>query len=385
VSETLWNMRGRVRDLKPNIPESVANGLINKRIRNVCEKRNWADLLRLGTISIPPVYNTGLVSNTRGSLQVTGAGTLWPTNDAVNTTLVNPITDIGYNEDIEVASMTGLQAGQFVVIGIEDPGTSEVVALTHTCLNDSTVTAKVQKTHDAGSSVVASSLAGLQIRIQNYVFTVQAVLSDSTLLLDRPWGDATTAGQSYIIYLAYATVTPDTKRMLYAFDPTQGNPLDVTRTSEWLSVMDPQRLSTGDPLALVMMPPNTGGVQQWEIWPYQTSGRMLNVVTYERWPKLKANEDISPWFINEEIFIAGAVADAYRTPVIQSNGKTDPFFQPGVADNYEQQYKELVEDAEQRDEGRYMQSLKNWIDQANALQYPGANFERSHPGWPQGE
>lgn len=380
MAEALWDLRGRVRDLKANCPSSVADGFINRRVRNICEKRSWTDLLRLGTIAIPNAYRTGTVTLTQGSNVITGNGTTWLVNDKVNTALTSPIVDLGYNQDITPADMTGIAVGQFVIIENETPFNREIVPVTH--VGPDRFTAYVRKKHDAGVTVISSSLAGLQLNVNDYVWTVQGVLSPTSLQIDQRWSGVAAVSLAYQIALQYAQVTPVTKRLLYAWDPVQGATIGVKRVMETLNMADPQRSSTGDPQELVAMPPNAAGVMQFEVWPVQTTPRLLNVVSSERWPTLRYDTDLSPWFLNPEIFIAGACADALRTRVIPREGRTDPFYSLEDAAYWEAECSKLTEEAEQADSGRYMRDLQSYEEQCASLSRT-YNWGRNHAvaGW----
>ena len=92
---SLFDLRGQIRDQKPNAPPSVADYLINASIRRSLNKWRWSDLLRIGAIRIPDAYSTGTIDLTQGSPDVTGVATDWPVNDLVNTTLTADTNDLG--------------------------------------------------------------------------------------------------------------------------------------------------------------------------------------------------------------------------------------------------------------------------------------------------
>src|SRR5687767_6927322 len=119
AAETLWYLRGRVAEIKPNASSEGINGWLNRRIRNVIDTRTWADLLKIGVINVPAQYTTGTVTLTAGSRLVAGVGTSWPTNDAVNTIADEPIRKSPGYVEIKPASMTGIEQGQFLLIDVE--------------------------------------------------------------------------------------------------------------------------------------------------------------------------------------------------------------------------------------------------------------------------
>ncbi len=375
-------MRGRVKEVKPNASKSQIDGFINRRIRNVIDKRSWADGLRLGSIAIPDAFTTGTISFAPGSNQVAGAGTGWPTNDMVNTSLNNPIKELGFNENIAPVSMANIAVGQFVIIEAENPDNTEITAVTAVGVDQ--FTAYVRKKHDAGVTVIVSSLTGLQLRTNNYVWTVQGVLSPTSLQVDQKWAGAALTAQAYQIVLEYAQITCVTKRAMFCWDPVAGQSIGTQKALETAVFYDPQDSCTGDPQELISMPPGTAGVMQFKIWPVQFSARLLSVVTSERWPMLKYDTDLSPHYLNPEIFIAGACADALRSKVIPREGKSDPLYDLEASGYWEGEYARLLEEAEQADEGRYLRAIQNYEQQAmrSSVNY---NWMRSHAvsadGW----
>ena len=372
-----WEAVGRVRDIKPNAPPESVYGHLNKRIRNVIDTRSWSDLLRIGTIYIPQAYSTGTVTLTPGSAMVTGVATAWPTNDAVNTSISSDIIDTGVVE-IFPSSFTNIRQGSFLLLEQENPAVTEVVLVLE--VQADRFLASVRYQHSTGATLIASSLANLQLSAPYPVYTIKSVRSATSLELDAVFGGPTFSNVSYLIYLAYATISPYIRRLYSAWDPIQGTPLYVNETVDFANYNDPQRSATGDPQKLLSTIPAYGGLMQWEIWPKQLSPRTLSVVYYDGWPKLSQPNDFLPPFINPEIVIAGATADALRTRVIANYGKTDPYFDLTLASTYEQEYKELIENGTQADDGRFMKSLQSYGD----LLGTSATYLQNHLGPPSG-
>lgn len=377
MPETLWSMRGRVKSVKASAATDQIDGFLNRRIANVIESRTWSDSLRIGQLLLPGVYNTGTIALTNLSDQVVGTGVTWPVDDSVNTFLQNVTLDIGYVEDITPDSMANIQVGSILVIESEVPNNMEIVSVV--AVGKGAFTAYLRKQHDVNVTIKSSTFSGRQINVDDYVFTIQAVLDPATLVIDQKWGGDSVSLQSYQIIQAYVTVTPFTKRMMYAWDPVQGASLGIDMTWDVLNLSDPQRGSTGDPQQLVSMPPSqVSGVQRWEIWPWQLTPRAINVVTAERWPRLTYDTDLAPWFINSEVFIAGACADALRTRTIPKEGRTDPYYDPDVANSYwEPEYAKLADEARQADEARYMKALVDYTQRAQGFGNP--HYIRAHP------
>ena len=363
-SASLWDMRGATIDVKPNCPASQADSFLNRRIQAVMGRFRWSDTLRMGSLVVPDAYSTGSVNLTPGSTAVAGTATAWPVNDLVNTALTSASMDTGFVE-LSPASMKNIQQGIYVVIEMENASIMEILPIRKVGPDTFTVYCRYQ--HNSGATVQASSLANRQLDVNDYIFTITGFLSTTSAVMDRPWGGLAVTDNPYIIYLAYCQISPVTKRLRFAYDALAGNVLNVDKTQDFLNMGDPQRTNTGDPEAMAMMAPHPSGVMQWELYPQQVSGRLINLVYEDGWPKLVNDDDLSPYFLNEEIFIAGAQADALLTKVIPRDGRVDPFFDVNAAQFREGQYQTYLEDAIQQDAGRYQQQLDNWIERVRGV------------------
>jgi hypothetical protein len=120
---------------------------------------------------------------------------------------------------------------------------------------------------------------------------------------------------------------------------------------------------------------------QWTLWPVQVSAYMVNVLYHDGWPTLRYDTDRLPPFLNPEIFIAGAQADAKRTKVISNVSGKDPYYEPAGAQYHEEDYARMLEAATQSDFGRYQTALQSYRQQLGQGGGNG-NYERSHLAWP---
>jgi hypothetical protein len=370
--ETLWTLTGAVRNVKPNATPTLAAQLLNKHIQNIIKKRSWSDLYRIGALVFPNQYSTGTIANAQGSNLVTGTATAWPVNDAINGVLAQPITDTPGVCDIypDAITLAALKQGDYLVLDMEITASTEVVIVTHVAADHFQAFCKYQ--HQVGHTIQKSSLANQQITmLNNQVATVTAVFSPTSLQMDQPYGGVAMVGGTYFICLRYVRISNTAYRLLDALDPVAGVQIGTTKTFEWLNRQDPQRTTIGiNPLELVSMAPNPGGVMQWELWPAQQTAYIIPVFYIDGWPKLKADNDLSPYFINDEIFIALAQADALMTKNIPREGKQDPYYDPNASAIFRQQGMALLEEAIQQDEGRILTGIQMWQDQ---LQGAGCN------------
>lgn len=358
MSLSLWEMRGIVRDRKPNASPSLVDGFINSRIQRVLNKRSWSDVLKVEHIVLPDSYAQGSISSTGGSTQMLGTDTFWPVDDVVATTLQDPISDApGYCE-AKPSSITNISAGDYLVIENENTAVREVVTVQSVGLD--TFVAYFSQAHDAGVTVKKSRFAGLQLKFMNHIFDIQAILDASTMQVSQPWGGADVVNGGYYIYKAYVTISPTARRIKFAWDPVAGQLIGVDKTVQWIQLFDPQRSSSGNPKEICQAHPGPGGIARWEVWPARVAAYMFPVMYIDGWPRLVQDTDIAPPFLNPEIFIAGASADAFSTPVVPNGGKIDPMLNPIAAQRYEAQYAETLEDAVQADEGRFETAYQNY-------------------------
>lgn len=384
-SSDLFTLRGEVKSVKPSASKETVDSAINKRIRRLFDRHSWSDSLRIGVINLGNSYTTGTISYTPNSNIVTGTGAAWPVNDWINTTIsgVNNVSGAGVVDygvsNIIPGAMTNIAPGQWLVV--DTGGNQEVVQV----LNVSTIgfsqqfSAFFKKPHANGVALQASSLAGQQFKANFPIYTVQAVFSATSLQIDNPWqGQPQTQNNlPYNIYNGYVSVTPNTRRIMFAWDPIQGQPIDIWHNQQDLAVEDPQRTNVDSPLWLAQTPPSPVGIAQWEVWPAQFTSYQFSVVTCEQWPKLVHDNDMAPGFINPDGIVAGARADVLRIPVIPREGRTDPYHNPQLAQVYEAEWESIYEEARQADEGRASTLLSSYMRSlADGVTY---NFLRNHP------
>jgi hypothetical protein len=368
-SDTLHSMRGRVMSFRPGLAPMLVNGWINDRIRYALDARPfWADLLQFRNIEIPAEYNTGTVSVTNGSTTVTGAATVWPVSDLVNTTIPTGLAETGYKE-VTPASMAGIDADSLLLADAAGPN-PEVVAVTE--VTATTFTAKFLSPKNAAATLTRSSLSGRQIRVGNGTppFTVRAVVSNTSLWMDQSWKSTAQSGLTYRIVKMYYSFGADLKEVVDGLDPQMGLKMRLHVSRDEMNYRDPQRSSSGTSgvLELVDLGPNESGSMQYEIWPPQSSARQIQFLISRQWPELTADTDRPPSFINPTIFVYGAIADALRF----KGSADDPFHNPGMSSAYESLYQEGLEKAKDADDSKCMRdfTFSQW-----------AAFSRGGPNW----
>ena len=375
MSMNAWEARGRIRSVKPNCPPAQALDFINRRVRNILDTRTWSDCMKIGMIVIPAATTTGVVTMTPGSNLVTGVATSWPVNDRINAVITQPITDSpGFMEIFPTSGViTKIQPGMLLLLEQENASVTEI--LTVQSVGPTSFMAYCQYAHAMNATLQQSSLAGQQFATDAYVYTVQAVLSTTSLQLDMYYGGLPETGVSYMIRQEYVQISSTAKYAKAAYDAIAGQTIGVDREETWLMMQDPQDQSTGNPLELARMHAAPGGVMQWRLWPYQTSPYAIAVLYQDGWPTLSFDTDMLPPFLNSEVVVAGATADALRTRVIRNERDKDPYYSPQDAQFWETEYARLLEAATQSDEGRRLVGLTNYHEQLINASY---NWMRSH-------
>lgn len=349
---TLGEAVGHIRRLKPNLDVNLAEDFVNQQVRSVLDRRIWAGQVRSGVLSIHPAYSVGTVAMTGGSDAVVGTSTNWPVADVVNTTLSAAVQEPG----MQVAALTsaaGVTADSLLLVGTG--GAAEVVPVVEVVGNR--IRADFQKAHASGTAVTVSSLAGRQLRLgATYpIYTVKAVVSATSLLLDMPWAGASASGMGYSILNLYLTLPTNLKHLMVAMDPRQPLSLQINYPIEHLNVIDPRRNGAGPPVLLAPVSPSLAGNMRVEVYPPQSAERQIHILYAIQWKDLRRSSDLLPSFINPNVFVFGAAALALRT---KTGGAKDPYYDPVTANTYYGMSEKELEHAKIADEGKMQTQLK---------------------------
>jgi hypothetical protein len=114
----------------------------------------------------------------------------------------------------------------------------------------------------------------------------------------------------------------------------------------------------------------------YEIWPRVTVGRQLDCLVGLQWPELKMPNDRPPWFIDSNLFVQGACADALRIKNIKSVMDQDPWFNPELDREYESMYQYNLQMAANADEAKAQRAYSHQWD--DILAAGGAQFWVGH-------
>lgn len=379
--DTLSTMVGRVQQIKPNAKPEQCRNWLNDRVREAIDARPfWSDMMRNGIISIPNPYTTGTVSASYQSNLLIGSGTGWPVADLVNTTLTTGVSAIGY-QWVTPASMNGITGDTLLLVDAGTPS-QEVVSVVQ--VGQTSFLAQFQFTHNGSqnnpqsgtiATLTCSSLTQLQIQMASYqpIFTVNAVVSPTEIIMDQQFGGPSASATNYSILKVYCTMPSDFKDFLSVKDPVQGIPLEFHVSQRQIDCIDPQRSSSGEPQCLVDRIPDSNGNMQYEIYPTSVSARQLPYIYCAQWPEMKKPSDKPPWFINPSVFVYGATADALITKL----GKTDEYYDPVGSKYWLQRFTSALEAAVNADESKAVRNYTTAMDQLWGFSL-NSKFGQSH-------
>ena len=373
---TLQSMQSRIMLQRPGIDRNLVQQFLNERMRQAIDRKpNWSGLLKRTVLSIPNAYTQGAITVTTGSPNVTGVATNWPVSDVINTTVAEQIRAPG-TYWVTPASMAGFT--QDSVLYVDAGGTPEIVPVLDT-LNGH-VQCPFAYAHNAGTTATMSSLANLQLRVNsvNPVFSVVAITSPTSLVLDNPWGQASFTGMSYQMLLMYTTFGVPVKDLIVVNDPVQQITLRANVSQEEVSQYDPNRTATDSPQCIVSLGPNLNHNFLFEVYPPQSTAWQLNALVHVQTPDMRLPSDMPPPFLNSNMLIMGALADAFRTPCPRPPDNKDPFFSMENAAEFERRFDQAVVEAMNSDESLYQRAFSWNYAQTFGGMSMGASFLQTH-------
>ena len=368
-TDTLQDIVGRLRAVRPGLPPSVARDFVNDRIRTCIDRRPiWSGLYKETVITIPAPYSDGSVALTQWSKVITGTDTVWPVRDAVDTIIMDGVTNTGL-QTIVPATMDGITVE--TILYVDADGDPETVGVT--AVNDVSFLAEFRKFHNPGCTITASSYVGRQLRL-NYarpIYNIIAVHSPTELEIDTAWGMTTQPSQPYSIKKMYYTIAPDIKELVTVMDPLQGINLQTHVPMALLAMRDPQRSGIGSPMLVAEYMADANGNMQYEIWPSPQAERSLRVFYTAQWKKLTSPGDRLPYFLNPSLLFYGAAADSFMLKF----SPEDSGFNPQASQKYEMMFERAFHDAVIADNSKMQQNF-SWGYESSMV--GGANWRMSH-------
>lgn len=330
----------------------------------------WAGAIQRGVLAVPNAYGIGTITTVTGSNIITGTGTVWPVSDVVNTTIPNAVSQTGM-QVITPSDMTNIVSDTWLYV--DAGGTNpEIVYVVDSTLNN--FTAKFNYRHNAAATITSSSFAGRTLRsgYQKPNFLITAVLSNTSLLIELPWGGPVLTDSGYTILKNLYNFAPDLKQLLSVVDPIQGLSLTINYPLALQNKADPQRAAIDFPQYVISHSISPSGTALFELWPSPTTARQMYFEYYQQPRDLKAPGDQPPPYIDGQVMVAGAIADAFKTRI----GQDDIHFDLNVSQMWESRFQESLQALIVADNNLFSQQY-TW--RVGSWGYPhGANFEQSH-------
>jgi hypothetical protein len=209
--------------------------------------------------------------------------------------------------------------------------------------------------------------AGRQFRIGNgppySILSVDA--GANTCVLDRVYGDTTSATATATILDAYVTCPEDFSRFIAVLDPANSWRLYTNVTEKEINKFDPGRTSTGTPYCLASRRISTVTATldrpQYELWPYCTTARRYPYYYIQRPATLTDTDDFTgPLRQRTDILLLSALAEAAEWPGPAAD-KKNPYFNLNLAAAKRMQFERELLTLSKADQELYM----TWWDTAD--------------------
>ena len=359
----------------PHFPEQAVERSINDHLQKMMAKRPWSGLTQYGLLAVPDEFKTGTVSNTLGSIVVTGVGTGWPVNDKTNTTVSVTTTETGII-DMTPASMTDIEEGIYLLI---DGGgaAEEAVFVLQVNTNTGTFQADFANVHASAETIQRSSLTNLQFRtdFNSPFITVVAVSSPTRLLLEKPWANGDTTARSYTIALVWTTFGRDLKWLYTVVNLTRRFQLIVNYTKQVLDFSDPQRAATQSTFMAVFHETDPGGSPLFELYPRPLTDKAFPFFYIKVAARMTQDNEFLPNGIRSDVLVKFVEADAFRWAQ-HKKVAGGIYYDPGIArDMIGEAHVETEEMAQDDDNTHIMRMM--W-DYRNWPMRLGSEFWQSH-------
>lgn len=370
AQENFGQMIDHVRSINPNIPDQLIKRRINTHLRDIQNVRVWGGLMVRGEFRCPTAYITGTVAVTPDSDIVQGTSTAWPHNDSVNTTLSVAVTAINELQDVTPASMSGINAGDWLLFD-ESEATEEWV-LVH-AVTRTTFQCRPTQLHSISATITRSSYCNMQWRLtfQKNYYTIIGITSDQRMKLDHTWSYPAASAQAYQILRAYITFPPGLKIVWSIVNMNQGWALKQFLPQEVVQRYDAWRAARSWASTMLNFAPDHIGRIRYELYPSPTIEQTLPYLAARIIPNLSEDEDCPPTCIPSHMIVNFALADA-----LLFNRKSE-FYDPVASKEFRSQAQFAMQNAILADDNIYMQNLE-WIISRYNLVSPGADFWQSH-------
>jgi hypothetical protein len=204
--------------------------------------------------------------------------------------------------------------------------------------------------------------AGRQFQVTTFpTYTIQTVTDVNTIVLDRPYGETTSAVASARVFDGYATMPADFGSFRIIADPYTQRRLAFWISQDQLNLLDPTRQAgdSGPRLLAARTPsafPATLGRAQYEYWPRPSAARSYLALYNKQGDDLNDSDTLTGVLADgAQTLIEGALAQAAQWP-----GTTDlknPYFNPLLAQAKSTAFRDGVQLLSLRDDETYPDDL----------------------------
>lgn len=220
-------------------------------------------------------------------------------------------------------------------------------------------------------------LVGQQFRV-GFTFPYQTInkvdATNQILTVDTPFGGRTQIG-GYNIIEAYVTIGANVKNILWAVNQQQGWPIEVNVPVQTINTWDVWRQSLGWSTVFATRPPTPDGQFQMEIWPTPYQQQVFPFEAYIQPPDMEDDSNSPASFIRADLIVCRSVAEAKMV-----GPRNSQYYDPAYANMKMAQYKTMLEDMENRDNGLDQQDV-TWdygFEDGRVGFGPGSTWGQSH-------
>jgi hypothetical protein len=145
---------------------------------------------------------------------------------------------------------------------------------------------------------------------------IQVDPQNQVLALEMPWAAPSLASSSYFVQKNYYAIGPNIKYIHTCKNLIMAWRLQLGYNQQSLDAIDPWRISTLTPRALVQMPPDPNGNYQVELYPSPAIVQPLPFIAVVQPPNLIYDTDTLPAYIRCDILVKFGIANTlvYRGP-----------------------------------------------------------------------
>ena len=224
----------------------------------------------------------------------------------------------------------------------------------------------------AGTLTFVATDVGRQFRVSGLPYTIAAVAGgDATL--DRVYS-GTSGSVTGSVLDAFLTMPADHGAFVVIWDPAVPCQLNPYWDAEKITAYDPQRITTGDPVALAAIDQDSQGRPRYELWPYPTTAKEIKYLAIRRPAELGDDDTFKPPLDQRtDILVEGALWKAAEWP-----GTADvpnPYYKPELARRKQEYFELQAAMLERVDENIF----SSWLEQVSLItRLPFREFDSSY-------